>query len=193
MTSQSQLTANQLNALKSTGPCSAEGKDVSRFNALKHGIDARSLAIPGEDPDELAALINDYLHQFRPDGPVEQMMVDTLIRADWHLRRYDRIESGLIARMLGDAGPNAALADLFGSAAPKSNPLPHLFRRRQAAQRDYFRALKELQRKQKERRQNEEADDSQAQPAPIGFDPHNRPATVPPASEPPAPPMKIAS
>jgi hypothetical protein len=193
MTSQTQITANQQNALKSTGPRSAEGKDVSRFNALKHGLDARSLVIPGEDLDELAALIDDYLHQFRPDGPVERMMVDTLIRSDWHLRRYDRIESGLIIRMMGDAGPNASLANLFGPATAKSNALPHLFRRRQAAQRDYFRALKELQRMQKERRQNEEADDTQAQPVPIGFDPHNQPATVPPAPEPPAPPMKIAS
>jgi hypothetical protein len=193
MTSQTQITANQQNALKSTGPRSAEGKDVSRFNALKHGLDARSLVIPGEDLDELAALINDYLHQFRPNGPVERMMVDTLIRADWHLRRYDRIESGVIARMIGDGDPNAALAGLFGTAAPKSNPLPHLFRRRQTAQRDYFRALKELQRMQKERRQKEDTEESQAEPVKIGFDLSAEPIAPPAAPEAASPALKIAS
>jgi hypothetical protein len=193
MTTQSQIAANRQNALQSTGPRSAEGKDVSRFNALKHGIDARSLVIPGEDPDQLAVLANDYHHQFRPDGPVEQMLVRTLTQADWHLRRYDRIEASVIARIVGDAEPDAALAGLFGTAAPKSNPLPHLFRRRQAAQRDYFRALKELQRLQKERQQKEETEESGEEPAEIGFDLSNRPVAVPPAptTEPPA--AKIAS
>jgi hypothetical protein len=33
-----QLSANRLNARKSTGPKSVTGKAVSKMNALKHGI-----------------------------------------------------------------------------------------------------------------------------------------------------------
>ena len=49
MPTQAQLNANRLNAQKSTGPTSPEGKAASSLNALKSGIDAWSHIIPGED------------------------------------------------------------------------------------------------------------------------------------------------
>ena len=54
MSSRKQIEANRLNAQKSTGPRSVEGKAAIRFNALKTGIDAKSQVIPGEDPAALA-------------------------------------------------------------------------------------------------------------------------------------------
>ena len=48
MATLAQIHANRLNAQSSTGPRSDQGKAASRFNALKHGIEARSLVIPGE-------------------------------------------------------------------------------------------------------------------------------------------------
>ena len=78
MSTPAQISANQRNAQKSTGPRSAEGKDSSRFNALKHGIDARSLVIPGEDPAELAALAENYYQQCQPAGPIEAHLVDVM-------------------------------------------------------------------------------------------------------------------
>jgi hypothetical protein len=82
MASLAQLNANRLNAQRSTGPRTDAGKAATRFNALKHGIEARSLVIPGEDPAELEALALDYRTQFHPEGPLERFLVDTLIRAD---------------------------------------------------------------------------------------------------------------
>jgi hypothetical protein len=38
MTSQKQIIANRRNALKSTGPCTEEGKAIVCQNAIKHGI-----------------------------------------------------------------------------------------------------------------------------------------------------------
>jgi hypothetical protein len=55
-----QIDANRLNAENCTGPRSAEGKAVSRFNALKSGLGAHSLIIPGEDPAALEALTSGY-------------------------------------------------------------------------------------------------------------------------------------
>ncbi len=43
MTSPRQIEANRLNALKSTGPTSANGKHVSRRNALRHGFAAETV------------------------------------------------------------------------------------------------------------------------------------------------------
>jgi hypothetical protein len=42
---QKQLAANRLNALKSTGPQSAEGRAKSKMNALKHGLRSDAVVI----------------------------------------------------------------------------------------------------------------------------------------------------
>src|ERR1035438_6272283 len=75
MASPAQVAANQANSLKSTGPRSVEGKSVSRFNALKHGIDAQSIVIPGEDPHQYAALADAYHREYRPESPSEAFHV----------------------------------------------------------------------------------------------------------------------
>src|SRR5512146_3036313 len=83
MASPAQIAANRANALKSTGPRTGEGKAVSRMNALRHGIDAQSAVIPGEDPAELEALADRYRARYRPSTPEEQFLVDTLVQSDW--------------------------------------------------------------------------------------------------------------
>ena len=84
MATPAQLTANRANAQKSTGPRSAEGKSASRFNALKHGLDAQSVIIPGEDPAAYDALAADYRAEWQPTTPSDNFHVDTMIRADWN-------------------------------------------------------------------------------------------------------------
>jgi len=196
MSTPAQISANQKNAQKSTGPRSAMGKDSSRFNALKHGIDARSLVIPGEDPAELAALAENYYRQCQPDGPIEAHLVDVLIRSDWQGRRYDRVEAQLINQSVDPTvSPDAGLTLLFADVA-KNHPLQHLFRRRQAAQRDWFQAFRELQRLQKARQQSEPAaeEENVAGEIPeIGFDLSKTPIIVRPAMAEPVPAPKIAS
>jgi hypothetical protein len=44
MTSYRQVEANRRNALKSTGPRTEAGKQVSRRNALRHGLTAETVA-----------------------------------------------------------------------------------------------------------------------------------------------------
>jgi hypothetical protein len=92
MTSQKQYAANQKNAEGSTGPTSAQGKAVSRMNALKTGLYAKSLVIPGESREEFDELVEQFNHQYRPATPQARVLVDMLIRQTWLLRRYDRIE-----------------------------------------------------------------------------------------------------
>ena len=87
MATPAQITANRANAQKSTGPRSVEGKSASRFNALKHGIDAASIVIPGEDPADYDALVAQYHREYQPQSASESFHVDTMIRADWHKRR----------------------------------------------------------------------------------------------------------
>src|SRR5215470_8247418 len=102
MATAAQIEANRANALKSTGPRSVEGKAASRFNALKHGMDAASIVIPGEDPEHYQRIADDYYRDFDPQSSVEEFHVDTLIRADWQRRRLQRTEGKLYRALLAE-------------------------------------------------------------------------------------------
>jgi hypothetical protein len=131
MASPAQIAANRRNSLRSTGPTSVAGKSVSRFNAIKSGIHAKSLLIPGEDAAELEALTANYHLQFLPASPVEQFLVDTLIHTDWRLRRLRNRE--------------AELSDPATRKPSHEDLLDRLDRQIHSAERAWFRALKELQ------------------------------------------------
>jgi hypothetical protein len=97
MASAAQLEANRRNSLQSTAPTSQAGKAASRFNAVKSGIYAKCLVIPGEDPVEFESMAANYQQQYRPVTQVEQYLVDRLIANDWRLRRYLNAETRLWA------------------------------------------------------------------------------------------------
>jgi hypothetical protein len=175
MASPAQLHANRLNAQRSTGPRSEQGKAVSRFNALKYGLEARSRVIPGEDPAELETLAAGYHRQFHPAGPLEDYLVEAIVAADWNRRRYTRVEAQLY-RMLMLAAPDApdAPAAAFAGDVTGAKILQSVFRQLASAERSFFRALAELRRAQKERKADEEEEEAGA-PPPIGFVPPNPP------------------
>ena len=54
-----QFEANRRNSQKSTGPKTPEGKSAVSMNALRHGLRARTVVLPGEDPTEFHQLCND--------------------------------------------------------------------------------------------------------------------------------------
>ena len=143
MSTPAQILANQRNALRSTGPRSVEGKAVSRFNALKTGIQAKSQVIPGEDPAELQKLADDYHLQFRPATPVERFLVDSLVNAEWQLRRYRAVEARLWEHALAADG-----AELGASFDRNLQSFTRLHRRLEALERAYYRALQQLQKLQ---------------------------------------------
>lgn len=88
MATDSQTTANQINAQKCTGPTTPEGKATSSRNALKTGLYAKSDVIATESRDEYETLIAEYHARFHPATPEERCLVDDLIRSEWLNRRY---------------------------------------------------------------------------------------------------------
>ena len=150
MASPAQITANRLNAAKSTGPRSVEGKAASSRNALKHGIDAHASVLPGEDPDAYEALAAEYRERFQPANAEQSFLVETLIQSDWNRRRYMRIQAELTARLLDDMDPeDRSLAALFMPGNAGGRALNRVLRQYQAAQNAWFRAFKDLERLQK--------------------------------------------
>jgi hypothetical protein len=76
MTSECRKAANQANARRSRGPNTPEGKAVVRLNALRHGLLARDVVLPGEDADAFEELWNRVRADLSPVGPIEELLAD---------------------------------------------------------------------------------------------------------------------
>jgi hypothetical protein len=95
MTSDRKAEANRQNALKSTGPKTLEGKTAVRLNAVKHGLLAEEILLPGEDEAALRKLGERLRTELQPVGELENMLVARIISAQWRLRRLGRVEAGI--------------------------------------------------------------------------------------------------
>src|SRR5271169_977087 len=154
-----QIDANRLNAQKSTGPRSVEGKAASSMNALKSGIDAQSHLIRGEAVADLDALTADYIERFHPATPEQRHYVDTLIRDDWQLRRLAKADAEIWEYEMQTAwklNEDCPVGQAFYNG---DRVFMRLQRGIDSTERSYTRALRELER-------------LQSLEDPIGFVPH---------------------
>jgi hypothetical protein len=156
MPTEAQINANRLNAQKSTGPITPEGKARSALNALKSGIDAWSHIIPGEDPAELEALTEQFLCHYRPADPVQLSLVDTLVSTEWIQRRLRRIEAQLWNYQVECLDKNFTHAEFIDISIQHNSPIGHAYqdalepftriqRRIDSTNRMFLRTLKALQ------------------------------------------------
>jgi len=93
MATQTQIAANRLNAQKSTGPRTAEGKAAVARNAIKHGLLARDAVIRGEDPEDFEAHRQAVLAELAPVGVLESALAERVAGLIWRLRRAERLQN----------------------------------------------------------------------------------------------------
>ena len=108
------------------------------MNALRHGLRARSVVLPGEDRNEFNRLC-DLEVEWHPQSRTEQFYVEQMAVSQWKLIRME----------VGEAA-------IFGDVHGAKTQLPLLDRFWQAEcrlERSYARAQHELQRLQKSRPQ----------------------------------------
>ena len=151
MSSQIQIEANRRNSRKSTGPRSAAGKATSSQNALGSGIYAESETIRDENASDLQSLAAAYATRFHPEPPDQRCLVDILVHSEWTLRRLRRAEAQLWEQNTDWSEPTIdENLHPLGRALnyDGSKVFARLQHRITATQRNYERALKELQRLQ---------------------------------------------
>ena len=74
-------------------PVETAGTEISRFNALKHGVLSRYTVLPWEDADEYAALVGSLAIDHRPSGPTEEHLVEELAGILWRKCRLRLAEA----------------------------------------------------------------------------------------------------
>ena len=97
MSSAAQLVANIENAKHSTGPRTEAGKAASSHNALKHGLTAQTVLLPGEDEAAYKRLCADTFEDWNPSRELERALIQTLCDTQWRINRCARLETGILS------------------------------------------------------------------------------------------------
>ena len=86
------------------------------MNALTHGLTAKALVLPGENPADLEALHQGYRETYEPQDHVEESLVHEMAVNRWRTLRFYRMETGLFW-------------DMYDSAADHQKRIPnYMFR-----------------------------------------------------------------
>jgi len=93
--SEKQLEANRQNA-KLGGVKTEEGKAISRFNAIKHGILSKEILLTSEDENSLLELGKNLRSELKPQTEIELLLIDRIVANTWRLRRALKAEKEMI-------------------------------------------------------------------------------------------------
>jgi hypothetical protein len=94
--SSAKTAANRRNAEKSVGPKTPEGKAKSRFNALKHGMTAQTVLLPGDDTEAFTKRLRYLQDDLQPRNSLEGVVIERLAGDLW---KADRAEQSAGARI----------------------------------------------------------------------------------------------
>ena len=67
-----------MNEPRTSLPVSSVGTEVTRFNALRHGVLPPYTVLPWENADEYRALVDALTAEHEPQGPTEEHLVEEL-------------------------------------------------------------------------------------------------------------------
>jgi hypothetical protein len=88
------------NAKKLGGPKTPEGKSRSAMNALRHGLSANHLLLPGEDSQQYGSHLDGYFATFAPATLPEAHVVAQLGDLAWKLERLSKLENNRLRARL---------------------------------------------------------------------------------------------
>lgn len=154
--SDKQLEANRQNA-KLGGVKTDEGKAISRFNALKHGLLSKEVLLKSENLDDLEELGKNLRQELKPASQIEMIFVEKLIADVWRLKRALRVEKEMIEddcketeNYLGGMNPKKGLGEAFNCNFVNSDTYGKFTRYYVSIEKSIVKTLHELQELQSE-------------------------------------------
>ena len=135
---------NRANSAHSTGPRTESGKQRSSLNALSHGLTARTVVLPTEDPDTYQRHIQQFLDEYAPATPTETQLVHEIANAAWRLNRIPFLEADLFSQ-----NPNPqALIPMLATLGLHGSRLSRQFQKAVEQLRDIQDERRRLERRQ---------------------------------------------
>jgi hypothetical protein len=161
MSTESQINANRLNAQKSTGPRTPDGKAKVSQNALTHGLCSTRPILSTENPEEYDQFREDFFRRYAPEGVFENYLADRAANSFWRLRRASTFETLVFnsflkeARSVSDGIGGAPDSILLAAVIEQDFVKEHILERVQGyetkIERSYYRTVKELRKLQSQR------------------------------------------
>jgi hypothetical protein len=133
--SEARISANRANSLKSCGPRTADGKERSRRNGLKHGLTGAGVVMLPEDSTETERRDAELQRELDPQSAMGKILVRQLASLSVRSERGARQESAAVARRVRHA------AEEFDEARFERAEL--LFEFLAENPRDYLRKLRQ--------------------------------------------------
>ncbi len=103
LTPEERAERSRQNGRKSHGPTTHAGKQRSRANAMKHGLRADALPIPGEDPALAQSRTDAWNEYYAPQSPASQHLVNECVRATLQADRVANCHAVAIAAHMKEA------------------------------------------------------------------------------------------
>jgi hypothetical protein len=149
MSSPARIEANRVNARLSTGPQTDGGKVASSANATRHGLTGARVVIKGEIQEEYDALLAGLLVAYKPANVAEEIVVQQIAANYWRLLRARRIEAGMYDSVLCEA------ADETAAFLANEKQFDNIRRYATSIENAYHRAIEQLRRLQRDRKQDD--------------------------------------
>lgn len=142
---------------KGKAPPPAAHGGTDNFNALKHGLYAREVVLPGENRAEYDTMYLELQDEFEPKGRLELNLVRRLTDISWWLGRSAAIEAGVLGPdMQGNPRPRhipgyGPLIDTFQMALNNASLIDRMGRQEARLERAFDRTIRALERRQARR------------------------------------------
>ncbi|MEP6960794.1 MAG: hypothetical protein ABI995_01880 [Acidobacteriota bacterium] len=154
--------ASRINGAKSKGSTTPNGKARSSQSALKHGLNSKTILIPGESQKDFDDFRDAVVHQLQPRTQLEMEIVESMAANRWRLRRVPSLEANMLINEINhrvhyqdnvrDMEDENRLAYAFDSL---NKELALLIRYQSSLERNYLKAYKHLQELQLQELPNE--------------------------------------
>jgi hypothetical protein len=95
MATEKQIAANRRNAKLSSGPRTEAGKNVSRMNALRHGLTQQIEVMNPEEKEAKDKFFDEIISSLAPEGAIEIQFAHSVADGHWRLNRASSIENNI--------------------------------------------------------------------------------------------------
>ena len=149
------LASARANGAKSNGAITPDGKAICAATSgnFRHGMLAQTVVLASESRPRFEAMLDEYYAEYKPINQTERDLVEEMAIARWRLLRVLCVQKNdfdlEIARHQSAAttrhSPAVAATLAYRSLSDKGNSLSNATRHESAFERQFHRALRQLQ------------------------------------------------